>query len=197
MPMGLERAASQASLRSSGDDAAMTPRSLTGQSVRSLDDSVRSLQSLSLSEPGGPAEAAPGGGAPAAEDALTIPQMELGWPWTRRAQPGPLEKIQRRGVLREAQGVIDRLTARIEVVEGLERSAMARAAEEVCCWYGLGQLVKFCFFQWRRKTLLKRQLVAIPHPFDWGETTHTDEVWIRILRKQAEKQYWQPNKRMR
>ena len=41
------------------------------------------------------------------------------------------------------------------------------------------------------------QLVAVPHPFDWGETTHADEVWIRILRKQAEKQYWQPNKRMR
>ena len=103
-----------------------------------------------------------------------------------------------RGVLREAQGVIDRLTARIEVVEGLERSAMARAAKEVCRWYGLGQLVKFSFFQWRRKTLFKRQLVAVPHPFDWGETTHADEVWIRILRKQqAEQQYWQPNKRMR
>ena len=53
-------------------------------------------------------------------------------------------------------------------------------------------------FQWRRETLFKRQLVAVPHPFDWGKTTHADEVWIRILcKQQAEQQYWQPNKRMR
>ena len=60
------------------------------------------------------------------------------------------------------------------------------------------QVLLVSFFQWRRETLFKRQLVAVPHPFDWGETTHADEVWIRILRKQqAEQQYWQPNKRMR
>ena len=56
------------------------------------------------------------------------------------------------------------------------------------------QVLLVSFFQWRRETLFKRQLVAVPHPFDWGETTHADDAAVR---KQAEKQYWQPNKRMR